>query len=104
MLRPEIVKQYPVPLSSDAFTGTYQFFGEFFRVTKYLSGWSKYDSDIEGSERDIRGATWQMLEEVIPSLAKELDSTDISDLFERVLKDDAVCLASTLPVIHLCTE
>lgn len=72
MLRPEIVKEFHVPLSSDAFTG-----------------WSKYDNDIVASERDIREATKKMFDEVIPTLARDLDDTDISDFFERVLKEDA---------------
>jgi hypothetical protein len=54
-------------------------------------GWSKYDNDIVASERDIREATKKMFDEVIPTLARDLDDTDISDFFERVLKEDAVC-------------
>ena len=53
-------------------------------------GWSKYDNDIVASERDIREATKKMFDEVIPTLARDLDATDISDFFERVLKEDAV--------------
>lgn len=97
MLRPEMVKKFSVPLSSDAFTGmkrtTHAHGSDIVADDHYRdmnAGWSKYDTDIEQSERDIREATRQMLEEVIPALAKDLDKMDISDFFERVLKDDTV--------------
>lgn len=66
-------------------------------------GWSKYDNDIVASERDIREATKKMFDEVIPTLARDLDDTDISDFFERVLKEDAVCCPFPFCFLFFCS-
>jgi hypothetical protein len=74
-------------------------------VSLSLLGWSKYDTDIVASERDIREATKKMFDEAIPALAQKLDETDISDFFERVLKEDAVsALLLLLLLVVACAD
>lgn len=65
MLRPEFVRSYSTPLSSDVFTG-----------------WSMYDTEREKSEREVIAATQVMINERIPALAADLDAFDTSVLSE----------------------
>jgi ribosomal protein S17 len=65
MLRPELVRGFRVPLSSDTFTG-----------------WGMYDDNRVAYEMDVREATDRMTEECIPELAEE-----ISQLYQEGLCD-----------------
>ncbi|ELR12268.1 uncharacterized protein ACA1_372570 [Acanthamoeba castellanii str. Neff] len=56
MLRPELVRSFRVPLSSDTFTG-----------------WGMYDDNRTEYELDVREATNLVIEERIPALAEEID-------------------------------
>jgi len=64
LLRPELVRSNPVPLSSDAF-----------------SGFQKYDPDRSQHNREVFEATKRLMKEVIPSLARSLvkNSREILD-------------------------
>jgi len=53
------------------------------------------------SEQDIGELTRKMMKEDIPVLAADLDKTDISDLFERILNHDAVGSQHSLLLFRL---
>jgi len=63
MLRPELVSDNAVPLSSDVF-----------------SGWGSYDTNREVSQNEVREATNRMYNERIPAVAAELESLDFDKL------------------------
>lgn len=60
MLRPELVRSFRVPLSSDTFTG-----------------WGMYDDNRTEYELDVREATNLVIEERIPALAEEIDQLNL---------------------------
>lgn len=55
-----------------------------FELIVLETGWSRYDTDVENSERDVALATKHLMDNIIPALARDLDQIDISDFITRI--------------------
>ncbi len=110
MLRPELVRSYKTPLSSDVFTGwsivrrfcscPFLCVGLSGQWLSWCAACVQHDEEREESEKEVIAATWIMVNERVPALAAELNTLDTSSFREIYSRNGACYSSHTTPHKH----